>query len=459
MALTKNIDAMAAGVVALLLAAFVSPVFAQEEAAPTESEAAPTESETIRQLVDGIAVVVGDEIILESEIDEEFYIYQMRAGATQLSPDDMARIRSGIVREMIDETLLVAMAHRDTVRLEPGELEDEMESRVAELVARHGSEEALDAALAEEGLTLPELKDLYAREIERRLLAERVVRSRVHGTIDVTWGEVESYYAEHTEDVGSVPEAFLVGGIMIIPKITQDAKQAAIDRMTEVAERLASGGSFEELAQEYSDDASGATGGDLGTFGRGIMVPEFDDAVFAMEEGEVSGIIPTRFGFHIVEILEKSDTNVHARHILARIAPGPEDEVRARATAESLRQRVLDGEDFAELASLRSDDPATREGGGVLGWFSHESLAPSFKDVVMELSPGEVAEVTVGESGFYVLKLLEHEEARTATLDEVRENLKDYIFARKAEEAYGELIDRLSREIFVDIRTGMVAEE
>jgi foldase protein PrsA len=120
---------------------------------------------------------------------------------------------------------------------------------------------------------------------------------------------------------------------------------------------------------------------------------------------------------------------------------------------------VLDGEDFAELASLRSDDPATREGGGVLGWFSHENLAPSFKDVVTGLSPGEVAEVTVGESGLYVLKLLEHEEARIATLDEVRENLKDYIFARKAEKTYGELIERLSREIFVDIRTGMVAEE
>jgi len=129
------------------------------------------------------------------------------------------------------------------------------------------------------------------------------------------------------------------------------------------------------------------------------------------------------------------------------------------ATAESLRQRVLDGEDFAELARLRSDDPATREEGGVLGWFTHANLAPAFKDVIVELSPGGVSDVTAGEAGFYVLKLLEHQEARIATLDEVRENLKDYIFARKAEEAYGELIDRLSREIFVDIRTGMVPEE
>jgi peptidyl-prolyl cis-trans isomerase SurA len=452
MALTRNADALAAVVVTLLFAAFVSPLFAQDETGPAESG-------TTRQLVDGIAAVVGDEIILESEVDEEFYIYQMRVGTSELSLDDIARVRSGIVREMVNEMLLVAMAHRDTLLLDPRELEEEMEARVAELVERHGSEEALDAALAEEGLTLPELRDIYADEIERRLLAEKVVRSKVHGSIDVTWGEVEKYYAEHTEEVGQTPEAFLVAGIMLMPKITEDAKQAAIDRMTEVSERLAAGEPFDELAREYSDDASAAAGGDLGTFGRGVMVPEFDDAVFALEEGEVSGIISTRFGFHIVEVLTRSDTNVHARHILARIAPGAEDEVRARATAESLRQRVLDGEDFAELARLRSDDPATRDEGGVLGWFTHDNLAPSFKDVITELSPGEVSDVTVGEAGFYVLKLLEHQEARIATLDEVREDLKDYLFARKAEKAYGELIDRLSQEIFTDIRTGMVPEE
>ncbi len=452
MALTRNTDALAAVVVTLLLAAFVSPVIAQEEAALVESV-------TTRQFVDGIAAVVGDEIILESEVDEEFYIYQMRSATSELSPDDIARARSGIVREMVNEMLLVAMAHRDTLRLDPRELEEEMEARVAELVERHGSEEALDAALAQEGLTLPELRDLYADEIERRLLAEKVVRSEVHGKIDVTWGEVETYYAEHTEEVGQSPEAFLVAGIMLMPKITGDAKQAAIDRMTEVSALLAAGEPFDEVARQYSDDGSAAAGGDLGTFGRGVMVPEFDDAVFALEEGEVSGIITTRFGFHIVEVLGKSATNVHARHILARVAPGPADEVRARATAESLRQRALDGEDFAELARLRSDDPATREEGGVLGWFTHENLAPAFRDVVIELPPGGVSDVTAGEAGFYVLKLLEHQEARIATLDEVRENLKDYLFSRKAEEAYGELIDRLSREIFVDIRTGMVPEE
>jgi len=444
-------SARAAVAVALMLTAF-APAFAQEDVVSHETV-------STRQLVDGIAAVVGEEIILESEVYEEFYVYQMRTGATAMPVDEMARVRSGIVREMVDEMLLIAMAHRDTVRLEPGELETEMESRVSELVESHGSQEALDAVLAQEGLTLSELKDIYSVEIERRLIAEKIVRREVHGNIDVTWGEVEDYYGEHAEEVGNTPEAFLVAGIMVTPKVAEAASQAAVDRMTEAAGRLESGESFESVALEYSDDASRTTGGDLGTFGRGVMVPEFEDAVFAMSEGEVSGIIQTRFGFHIVEVLASTDSEVHVRHILARVAPGPDDELRARATADSLRQRVLDGEDFEELARLRSDDPLTSEVGGSLGWFTRDNLAPAFAEVIMGLSAGEVADVAAGESGFYVLKLVEHREPRTATLDEVRENLKDYIFSQKAGKAYEELIERLSQEIFVDIRTGLVPEE
>ncbi len=411
-----------------------------------------------RQLVDGIAAVVGDEIILESEVDEEFYIYQMRVGAGGLSEQDAARVRSGIIREMVDEMLLVAMAHRDTIELNPGELAGEMEQRIAELEERHGSMEALSAALAAEGLTLDQLKEIYSDEIERRLLAQRVVRREVHGRIDVTWGEVEDYYNEHADEVGKMPEAFQVGGILTTPKISEEAKREAIEKLTEASEKLAAGEAFENLAREYSDDTSAVLGGDIGRFGRGVMVPEFEDAAFALSEGEVSGIVPTRFGFHIIQVLEKSDDEVLARHILARVTPGPEDEERARATADSLKERALSGEDFAELARARSDDPSSRDAGGELGWFARDDLAPLFLSAIEGLGPGDIADVVLGDTGFYVLKLIDHREARVAELDEVREDLKDYLFSLKAEERYTELMEQLKSEIFVDIRTDLVQE-
>jgi peptidyl-prolyl cis-trans isomerase SurA len=456
---------------ALLVAALAVAAVAQD-AEPTESESAVSDMdantappvgdaapalETTRQIVDGIAAVIGDEIILESEVDEEFYIYTMRTGATGLAQEEAAEIRATIVREMVNEMLLVAMAHRDTIELAPGDVESEMDRRIADLVERHGSQEALDEALEQEGMTLADLENLYEDEIERRLLAERVVRREVHDNVSVTWGEVESYYNEHTEEVGRIPEAYHIAGILITPKIADSAKFAAIDRLNEAIARIEEGEPFEQLAAEYSDDPGGASGGDLGTFGRGTMVPEFEDAVFAMSAGELSGIIPTRFGFHVVEVLDRTEDEIHARHILARVVPGPEDEARARATADSLRERALAGEDFAELARMRSDDIPSREAGGDIGWFSVEEIRPTFKAVVEVLEPGEIGEIAVGENGFYVLKLLEHNEPRTATLDEVREDLKDYLFSLKVEAGYHELIERLSREIFVDVRTGTVS--
>jgi peptidyl-prolyl cis-trans isomerase SurA len=421
--------------------------------------ACPAQEGERRQVVDAIAAVVGEELVLESEVDEEFYIYQMRTGIGSLPEEEVLNIRAGILDEMIDEMLLVAVAHRDTVELAPGELEEEMNRRVDELRERHGSDEALEAALAAEGMTLTDLRKFYRDEIERRLLAQRVVRREIHAKIDVTWGEVEEYYAEHTDEVGHVPEAYEIAGILVTPKISGEAKRAAIERLEAASEALSGGAAFEDVARQYSDDASAASGGDLGFFGRGVMVPEFEDAAFALDEGETSGIVPTRFGFHIIRKTETRDDEIRVSHILARVSSGPEDEERARASADSLRERVLAGEDFATLAGTRSDDIQSRDAGGVIGWFTVENLAPAFLDVVSGLEPGGLAEVVEGDTGFYVLKLLDHKESRTATLDEVREDLKEYIFSLKAEEAYARLMERLRGEIFIDVRSPMVPAE
>ena len=411
-----------------------------------------------RQLVDGIAAVVGDEIILESEVDEELYIYQMRSGS-QIASSEIEAVRGEIVQEMIDEMLLVAKAHRDTIELTEGELESEMERRVSELRARHGSEEAFTASLAEEGVTLDELKAIYRDDIERRLLAEKVVRADVHSKIDVTWGEVSEYYEEHRDEIAVIPEAFQVAGILVAPQVSESAKRAAIERMTEARRRLESGEAFETVARELSDDASASQGGDLGTFGRGTLVPEFEEAVFALEPGEVSGVVPTRFGFHIIEVIESDGDRAHARHILARVAPGPEDEATAEAAAESLRVLAAEGADFEALAREHSDDETSGADGGILGWFRRGEMSPGIGEVVSGLERGETGPVVPGDSGYYVIKLVDYQEERIASLDEVREDLRDYIYSGKAEAAYATLMDRLSREIFIDIRTGAAAEE
>lgn len=412
-----------------------------------------------RQLVDGIAAVVGDQVILESEVDEELYIYQARSGASGLTEEEALGLRSDILQQMIEEMLLVASASRDSIKLAPGRLESELDRRVEDLKTRHGSEEAFNAALEAEGLTLDELKDIYRDDIRRRLIAEEVVKAKVHSRVAVTWGEVEQYYNEHAEEVAEVPEAYELGGILISAAVSEQAKREALERLGEARERLDAGESFEDLAREYSDDASAPRGGDVGFIEPGMTVPEFEEAVYALSPGEVSGVVTTRFGFHLIQLVEKDGDRAHVRHILARLAPGPDDYERARAKAESLRSAYMDGADFAELAYQYSDDQVSRENGGTLGWFTAEDLDDAFMEVLGALDDGNDAEVVDGESGYYVLRLISHEPARTATLEEVRNDLREYIYGLKVEQGYRELLDRLSEEVFIDIRTQMVREE
>jgi peptidyl-prolyl cis-trans isomerase SurA len=409
--------------------------------------------ETERQFVDGIAAIVGNEIVLESEVDEELYIYHMRTGGKELNEERSTELRRQILAEMIDEMLLVAKARRDSIVLAEGELTEEIEVRVRELRERYGSEEALLAALEAEGLTLSELKDIYRDDIESRLLAEKVVRQEVHGRIDVTWGDVETYYQEHAEEVARLPESYEVAGILVAPEVSEEAKRRAFDRLNEARTRLESGAPFAEVAEEFSEDASASRGGELGFVERGQTVPEFESALFALEPGEVSGIVPSRFGFHIIQAVERDGERVRARHILARVAPGEADDARARAEAESLRALVASGDDFSELATEHSDDEATAAEGGYLGWFTAEQLSPEFIAALDAIEPGEVTDVIRGDGGYYLLKLLAHEDERVAELDEVREELRDLIFSQRAEAAYEELMRRLRSEIFIDLPT------
>ncbi len=412
-----------------------------------------------RQFVDGIAAVVGNEIILESDVDEELYLFNMRTGGRTLSEENMLEFRSSIVNEMVEEMLLVAMARRDSIVLSPGRLDGEIERRVEELRHRYGSQEELDQALAGRGMTLADLTEIYRDDIERRLLADAVIHNEVRSRIDVTWREVDSYFEEHGAELGRIPESYQLSGIMVTARISEEAKRTAIARMTEARDRLDAGESFIDIAREYSDDASAATGGDLGWFGQGMMVPEFEEAAFALEPGEVSGIVPSRFGFHIIQVIEKDDDRVHARHILLKVMPGPDDEMRAVARAESLRQMVLDGADFSAVAAGYSEDAASSGRGGDLGWFSLSDLDEAFVTSVSSLSEGELTGVLKGAGDYYVLQLTGHEAERQAELDEIREQLKDYIFDIRVEEGHIALMERLRGEIYVDIRTEMVSDQ
>lgn len=186
-------------------------------------------------------------------------------------------------------------------------------------------------------------------------------------------------------------------------------RSAARIRAAAALARVQAGETIEQLARELSDGPSGARGGDLGTFGQGVMNPRFETAAFGLAVGQVSDIVETPFGFHLVERMVLDE--VHIAHVLVQHV-GAQRTVSDRTLAEA-RQRAADararleaGETVAAVASDLSDGPAALRGGD-LGWFHKGQLQPEFEDAAFALDVGAVSAVVASPVGFHVMKRLD----------------------------------------------------
>jgi peptidyl-prolyl cis-trans isomerase SurA len=206
------------------------------------------------------------------------------------------------------------------------------------------------------------------------------------------------------------------------------------------------------MARRYSADASAASGGDLGWFGRNVMVPEFERAAFSLSVGEVSGAVRTQFGYHLIKSLERQGERVHAAHILFRTLPSETDLAQATSEAEKLRERILAGEDFAALAKEYSADSATAINGGDLGWIPRGSLPEPFLSHVGEAPSGTLLEPVPADDGIHIIKVEDRRETRPYDLALDRAEITEMARREKTGRLVEEWVDDLRKEIYVEER-------
>jgi parvulin-like peptidyl-prolyl isomerase len=182
------------------------------------------------------------------------------------------------------------------------------------------------------------------------------------------------------------------------------------------------------------------------------MVPGFEAAAFALEEGEVSDLVRTEFGYHILRCEAKESDRVRISHILVLLLPGREDVERQGALADSIRTLAVAGEDFASLARQFSDDPDSRERGGSLGVFAVDDLAPALSEAIGGLRVGEVSDLVESDLGYHIIRLDASEASRRAEFEEIKTSLRDFLFQRKLEEKSSQWLDELRQDIYVENR-------
>ncbi|RPI05100.1 MAG: parvulin peptidyl-prolyl isomerase, partial [Ignavibacteriae bacterium] len=351
-------------------------------------------------LVDRIVAVVDKEIITESELNERVSFLALQNKIDPNQPGLRAQVLDGLV----SEKLILAQALIDSVEVTDDEVTRALDQQIANFVRQVGSEQRVEEMY---GKSISRIKREYRTEIKNQLLVQKTRQQR-EAAISVTHREVEDFFVSFRDSLPQVPDEFTISHIYIVPKPDTAVETRTRLLMQSILDSIRAGGDFAQFAKRYSTDpGSAASGGDLGWEKRGVFVREFEETVFGMKEGEISNLVKTQFGFHIIQLLGRRGESVHARHILMKIDKGPASDSAAVDTLRAIRKRALNGESFAELASRYSEDEDTKTIGGDLGVLTTDQLQPDFAAQIKDMKTGEISEplrTAVGSSyGFHII--------------------------------------------------------
>lgn len=343
-------------------------------------------------IADKIIAQVGEKIILRSEV-ETIYLQESSNG-TVLPPD----VRCYIIKVLITQQLLILQAAKDSVVVTDDEVEYELDRRLRYYESLFGSREKMEDFY---GKSFIEMKDEFRGDIRDILLSDRM-KAQVTGDITVSPSEVKAFFNSIPKD--SLPyfnAEVEFSHIVIMPQPTDEQKEYAKQKAEELRQRVINGEDFSVLASIYSEDpGSKEDGGYLGCVSRGTFVPEFDAAAFKLKPGEISEVVQTQFGYHIIKLEERQGDKICLRHILITPPITNSNYTIASKKLDSIRSIIMAGNiSFRDAASTYSmDDNTKRNGGEVLNpqtgstYFEIDQLDPDVYYAIEKLKPGEISE-------------------------------------------------------------------
>ena len=398
------------------------------------------------------AAVVGNKIILESELQAQIQIVALQ---NKIDLSDVARraeLRDEILKQMIDDRLILSEAEKDTtISVEPDEIEQSLTEHIESLRAQFPGEDAFEQELAREGLTFGELRRRFRHDTGNQLLKQKLISHKL-GMVSVTNGEVKEFYARYRDSLPELPASVKLAHILIPITIDTNRILAARDRLTQIRTEIEGGTDFAEAARMYSDDPTGQVGGELGWFGPGDLVVEFETAAKKLKPGQISGVVRTPFGFHLIQVEDKSGDRFRARHILLRLAPDYADSAVAMQFADSLLGEIDADTDFCLLVRDHTADNDSRKNCGELGWYPIEQMFSEFKQALAGVETGHYAGPAASEFGVHILQVLDRREGRRHSLEEDWDTIKQMARREKTNRVVSEWIAEIRQDIYIEIK-------
>ena len=346
------------------------------------------------QSIDKVEAIIGDEILLTSEIESQYLQYLSQGNVKS------EEIKCEIIEDLLFQKLLINQAKIDSVVVSEDEVDAEITKRLTYFKSQLGSDAKVEEYF---GKSKVDIELELGKVIKDQFLAERVQRG-ISSDLKVTPAEVKEFFnKQNTNDIPLVPTKIEVAQIVVKPEISVDQKDKLRDKLNSFRERVYAGEDFKMLATLYSDDPGSATkGGELGFVNRGDLVPEFERAAFRLNEGEISEVVESQFGFHIVQLIERRGEQINVRHILLKTKVSSTSLYNAKLKIEGIKKELDSGTiTFVEAVLKYSDDDSRMNGGLLLNpntmstLHTIDDIDPALKYAVEKLNIGAISAPSV----------------------------------------------------------------
>lgn len=428
----------------LLVGLAVSPVQAQND-----------------QVVDRIAAVVGDNIVLKSEVDQLIRRQTQRQNVSY--SDDLWM--NGL-QQLVSQKLLAEKARRDTtITVSDEQLTNQLNRRIEQLQQRAGGQERLEQAY---GKSILEIKEQFREDLRGQILAQKLRQRRMQN-INITPSEVRQWFEEIPQDsLPRLPKTVRLSHIVQYPKPTQEARQEAKSLITSIRDSIVNGGaSFEAMARQFSAaSAAGTETGALTNVNLNDLVPEFAAVASRTPVGQVSQVFynDSQNGYHILRINAKDGSTVDLNHIL--IKPDSPSGKQTKEYLSAVRDTLVNNPDvpFELMARRHSEEERTAENGGRVTDpqtntrdLELNALGPSWQRTIQKLEPGDISkpakvELLNGDQAYHIVLLERRVPAHRVNLEKDYERIRQFALRDKRAEKMSEWTDQLREEIYVDVR-------
>ncbi|MBL7929218.1 MAG: peptidylprolyl isomerase [Bacteroidia bacterium] len=405
--------------------------------------------------LDAVIATVGNKIILNSEIEAQYHQF--------LSQGNYAdeKIKCRILEQSLLNKLLLHQAILDSIAVSDAQVDEKINRNLEYYIRQFGSKEKLEAFY---GKSIVEIKEEY-RPLIKEQLQIQTMQQKITKDVNVSPADIREFYLKIPSDsLPFINSEIEYSQIQISVTVNSNEKKRVREQLKQYRQRILNGEDFAALAVLYSQDGSARKGGELGFHDRGDLVPEFEAAAFKLKPGEVSDVVETKFGFHLIQMIERKGEQFNTRHILIKPKVSNEDIEASRLKADSIYQLIISNAiTFDDAATRYSDDSDTKNNGGNVfnpqtgnTRFETDQVDPAVFFHLDKLTPGEIAQPILtqtpeGNQVFRIYMLKSRSQPHRLNIEQDYQKLQEIVQESKSNMALAEWVKRKRKSVHVSI--------